>query len=178
VLDTTNFGGEGKGGNTCVGTEGAVGPPVPIVKANLPVATHRLNYGQDWTVEQWDSPGSGAGFHAIMHPAAVLVDFTYEYDFRCDLVVWINITRAAGNTNDAACRLYATVQGDVWTVRYHIRFDPPGSATAGTGHQVTAPTITMTKDPRPKRLAAAVEGSALEIRFPISLNCTAIDAIT
>ena len=110
-----------------------------------------------------------------MYPMAVLIGFVCEYDFRCDLVVWTNITRNPGATDDPACRLYATVQKDEWTISYSVQFDPPGTATAGTSHQIKAPTITMKKDADQKRLARPVEGDGLEIRFPISLNCRALD---
>ncbi len=159
----------------CVGTEGAPGPPIAVVPIPLPAGGHALAYGEDRTVEMWDSPGFGAGPNAIMYPGS-LVDFRYEYNFRSDLVVWTNVTLAIGATGTTACRLYATVQTNRWTVRYRITFDPPGSATAGRSHVATALTITITKDARPTRLATPVEGSSLEVRFPISLLRRAMDA--
>ena len=188
LLDVTPFANPGTGGNTCVGTEGAVGPPVPpglvttnvqlgIAVVNLPGGGHALAYGQDWTVEQWDAPGNSARPSPLMF-AGSLVDFTYEYDFRTDLVVWTNMTGVPGATNDAANRLYATVQTDHWTIRLHMTFDPPGSPTAGRAHVVTPLTFQMTKDNQPTRVASAVEGSGEELRFPIGLACYAIDART
>jgi len=188
VLDVTPFATPGTGGDHCVGTEGAVGPPVPpgvvttnvqpgIATVNLPGGGHALAYGQDWTVEQWDAPGLGAAAAPIMF-AGNLVEFHFDLDFRTDLVVWTNVTGVSGPTNDAANRLYGSVQTDRWTIRFRITFDPPGSATAGASHVVTPLAFTMTKDASPTRVARAVEGSGEEVRFPIALACYSIDART
>ena len=191
LLDTATFPAPyGVGGDTCVGDESVAGPgpPVPpglvttnvqpgIAVVNLPGGGHPLAYGQDWTVEQWDAPGNSALPAPLMF-AGNLVEFTYEYDFRTDLVVWTNVTGVSGATNDAANRLYATVQTDHWTIRLHMTFDPPGSATAGKAHVGTKLTFDMKPDNKPTRVAAAVEGSGEELRFPIGLACYAIDART
>jgi hypothetical protein len=188
LLDVSPFANPGTGGDTCVGTEGAVGPPIPpglvttnvqlgIAVANLPGGGHSLAYGQDWTVEQWDAPGNAALPAPLMF-AGSLVEFNYEYRFRTDLVVWTNITGVSGATNHAANRLYATVQTDHWTIQLHMRFDPPGSPTAGTAHVVTKLAFQMKPDNTPTRVASAVEGSGEELRFPIGLACYAIDART
>ena len=186
VLDVSPFANAGTGGNTCVGSEGAVGPPVPpgvvttnvqagIATVNLPGGGNALAYGQDWTVEQWDAPGLGAAAAPTMF-AGSLVEFCFDLDFRSDLVVWTNVTGVAGPTNDAANRLYASVQTDRWTIRFRITFDPPGSPTAGTLHVNTPLAFTMTKDGSATRVASAVEGSGEEVRFPIALKCYSIDA--
>jgi hypothetical protein len=190
VLDVSPFPDPGTGGNTCVGTETAVGPPVPagvattnlqagIVTVDLPLpgGGHALAYGQDWTVEQWDAPGLGAAAAPIMF-AGSLVEFRFDLDFRTDLVVWTNVTGVPEPTNDAANRLYASVQTDRWTIRFRIAFDPPGSPTAGASHVATPLAFTMAPDGNPTRVATAVEGSGEEVRFPTALKCYAIDART
>jgi hypothetical protein len=148
-----------------------------IATVNLPGGGHALAYGQDWTVEQWDAPGLGASAAPIMF-AGNLVEFRFDLNFRTDLVVWTNITGVSGPTNDAANRLYASVQTDRWTIRFRITFDPPGSVTAGTSHVNTPLAFTITKDASSTRVAHAVEGSGEEVRFPIALACYSIDART
>jgi hypothetical protein len=196
VLDVSPFAPNvGTGGNTCVGTECASGPgpPIPpglattnlqagIATVNLPTAGNALAYGQDWTVEQWDAPGMGAIPSAILF-AGNLVEFRFDLDFRTDLVVWTNVTGVPGATNDAANRLYASVQTNRWTVRFRVTFDPPGSATAGTARVKTALVFRMAKDANPTRRAHSLQGRPAtegreEQRFPIALNCYSIDATT
>jgi hypothetical protein len=177
VLDVSPFGSEGTGGNTCVGTEGAVGPPSAIIKKDLPTAEHKLNVGQDWEIEQFDSPGMGASPAPLMH-TGTLVGFHFNIDFRTDLCVWTNFTKVPGATPDPACRLYSAVQKNQWTTRYAVSFNVAGAATVTVN-----PKITVNADKVPKRIAAAVEAAAvgepkLEVRFPVALKFYSIDART
>jgi hypothetical protein len=183
-LDTTNFGGEGVGGNTCVGTEGAIGPPKPINKTAI--AT-----GERWRVEMWDSPGDNAplrheGFPGTAANQIPIIRYRFNIDFRSDLVFWTNYVKvptAAGNP--AACLLYASVQSNRWNIRISFRYDaptvanpaahPPVVAAPGASHQVTK-TISMVK--LAKRATQPVEDNGLQVRSPVSLNLLAIDART
>jgi hypothetical protein len=191
LLDVSPFANPGTGGNTCVGTEGAPGPPVAILKTPLPGGGHALAYGEDWTVEMFDSPANSAPPAPTMF-AGSLTELRYERDFRCDLCVWTNTAAGVtpGATNDAACRLYASVQENRWTIRYRITFQPPlapgapappagtpapGTRTGGSGPR---PTIGITLDANPTRLARPVQGSGLEVRAPILLARIAFDART
>lgn len=170
ILDVTTFGAEGRGANSCVGTEGAIGPPGGIVKANLPTADHALAYGQDWYVQQWDSPGLNAGANAQLHPAAQLSAFQFDLDFRTDLVVWTNIGKTPNNNGLAACRLYSTVQTDTWTIRFRVTFD-----AAGNLHTPVPLALALTKDSDPTRLASKVSDEDFEVRFPVALQMYAVD---
>jgi hypothetical protein len=167
VLDTTPFPNFGTGGNTCVGTEGAVGPPIPIVKTNLAA-------GQRWTVEMWDSPGDSAPAVHGGFPGT-LVAYRFNLDFRSDLVFWTSTTKAPGpSATDPANRLYSTVQTNTWRIRLAMAFNPITGAVVGA---VPAnANVTLTKDANSTRRAAAVQGSNLETRAPISLRLLAIDA--
>ena len=179
-LDTTNFGNEGRGGNTCVGTEGRIGPPAPqtpaaagstvannISRVDLPIAVNAVPVGQQWQIEMWDSPGDSCPPTHGSFPG-VLTSYRFNIDFRCDMVFWTNISRVIGPTADPACRLYAAVWSNLWNIRYAISFPPPAPL----------PTLTanMTPDTRVAPLAAAVDGSGLEVRFPILLRQLATDA--
>jgi len=183
-LDTTNFGNEGTGGNTCVGTEGAIGPPKPINKTNLPV-------GQRWRVEMWDSPGDGGpvaheGFPGTAANPIPIIRYRFNIDFRSDLVFWTNYEKVPGNAaTPAACLLYASLQTNTWTIRISYNFDaptaanpaahPPVVAAPGASHQVTQ-TISMVK--QAKRAVQSVEDNGLQVRGPVSLNLLATDART
>lgn len=169
VLDTTNFGNEGLGGNTCVGTEGAIGPPTPIAKTNLAV-------GQRWTIEMWDSPGDSAPPAHGGFPG-VLVGYRFNLDFRSDLVFWTNTTKLpARSASDPANRLYSTVQTNTWRIRLALSFNP----TTGVAIGVVPPnaSVTLTRDGNAKRLATPVETAGTETRAPISLRLLATDART
>ncbi|HLM98204.1 MAG TPA: hypothetical protein VK335_02920 [Bryobacteraceae bacterium] len=185
-LDTSQFGGEGVGGNTCIGTEGvAFGPVKPINKTPLPV-------GQRWRVEQWDSPGDNApvaheGFPGTAANPIPIIRYRFNLNFRTDLVFWTNITSNAGNTGDPADRLYAVVQTNTWRIRIAYRFDPPilaapgpppVAAAAGASHRVNQ-TISMVKDADPHRKAGPAEDpTGPQVRSPLTLNLLAIDSRT
>jgi hypothetical protein len=181
-LDVSNFGNEGTGGNRCIGTEGQVGPPVPINKTDLTV-------GQRWRVEMWDSPGDSAparheGFPGTAANPVPITRYRFNLDFRSDLVFWTNYARVAGPTNDAACRLYARVLTNTWSIRVTYTFDPPTpaspgpppvAAAPGASHRVTQ-TVTMARDATANAEAGPVEGSGLQVRAPIALRVIAVDA--
>lgn len=172
VLDCTNHGAEGTGGNTPVGTEGGgrtPGPPTPIVKNPRPAGGGNL--GQRWQVEMWDSPGDNCPAAHEGFPAATLTDYRFNLDFRSDLVFWTNITGAPGATGDAACMLYSSVLTNTWTIRFACTFNAAGAAVIGT-----ALTIAMIQDANATRLAIPVQGSGLEVRGPISLRLLIVDA--
>jgi hypothetical protein len=172
VLDVSTFGilTEGTGGNTAVGTEGAPGPPVPIVKSPRPRPGGAGSLGQRWRVEMWDSPRLRAPAGHGGFPGS-LIDFRSNLDFRSDLVFWTNISGKPGPTPDAACQLYSTVQTNTWNIRFAVTFDAAGGAT------ITTPlAITLTKDPQPGRLATPVAGSGLEVRAPIALRLLIVNA--
>jgi hypothetical protein len=166
VLDTTNFGSEGTGGNTAVGTEGAVGPPTPIQKDDASV-------GQHWTIEMWDSPGDSCPpAHGFL--PGTLVVYRFNLDFRSDLVFWTNTTGVPDPTPDPACRLYSTVQTNHWSIRFAMAFN----ATTGAALAVPKVNVSLQRDAQPTRRAASAATKGLEIRSPISLNLLATDART
>ncbi|MDB5048344.1 MAG: hypothetical protein JWO30_1415 [Fibrobacteres bacterium] len=164
VLDTTNFANPGTGGNLCVGTEGRVGPPLPITKTALAV-------GQTWQIEMWDSPGDNCpSAHGFL--PGTLTAYRFNLDFRSDLCFWTNIAKTAAPTaDDPASRLYSRVMTNTWQIRLGFTFNP------ATGASTPAPAgaVTMAKDAG-TGLAQPVQGSGLETRFPISLNMLATDA--
>jgi hypothetical protein len=170
VLDTTNFGNEGTGGNRAVGCEGAVGPPTPIQKRNVAI-------GQRWRVQMWDSPGDSCPPQHDADPGPgttwPLTGYRFNLSFRSDLCFWTNSSRAAGATRHAACRLYVSVLTNHWDIRISHRFNPAtGAGTPGRR------TLRMRRDPTPTRRGVPVKGSGLEVRAPIYLNLLATDART
>ena len=153
----------GTGGDSCIGTMGGAEPPV-----NKTDDTSGI--GQRWKVENVDSPG---GPIASVHPndgTARLVRFKFNIDFQCALLVWTNLSKNAGPTNDATCRLYSTVQTNEWNVRMESTF---GAAWAET--KVKRRTVTFTKDGLPTRRATPVQGSGYETCAPGGLNCGKYD---
>ncbi len=168
VLDCTNFGNEGSGGNRAVGTEGAVGPPVAIVKT-----PRAAGFGQDWRVQMWDSPGDNCPAAHESFPAAVLTNYRFNLDFRSDLVFWTNLAHTPNPTpNDISSRLYASVVTNTWTIRLALTF-PAAPAPA----VITTPlNVTVVRDANANRVAIPVDGSGLEVRAPISLRLLATDA--
>jgi hypothetical protein len=173
VLDTTNFGNEGTGGNRCVGTEGRVGPPVPIVKTARPRPAGGGNLGQRWRIEMWDSPGDNAPRRHEGFAAARLTAYRFNIDFRSDLVFWTNITKTPNPTPNAACRLYSAVYSNGWTIRCSITFNAAGVATI-----TQALTITMTPDGNATKKAVPAANAGVEVRGPVSLNLLIVDATT
>ena len=159
--------GAGTGGNTCSGTEGDWGPPVPIDKTDLAV-------GQTWRVEMWDSPGryvgaSHEGFPGTAANPIPIVSARLNWDFRSDLVFWTNVSGNPAATNHAACRLYATVITNRWNIRVAVTFDI--ATGAGT---IRTRTLSMSKEPA--RPAAPCEGAGVQVRSPVSLEMNAVDA--
>jgi hypothetical protein len=171
VLDCTNFGNEGTGGNRPVGTEGAVGPPLPIRKVARPRPAGGGNLGQLWTVEMWDSPGDNCPAHHEGFATAVLINYRFNLDFRTDLVFWTNNGGTPAPSIDPACRLYSTVQTNTWRIRFSCNFPAAGPAAI-----TTALSISLTRDANPTRKARPVQGSGLEVRGPISLNLLIVDS--
>ncbi len=169
ILDTSPFPGAGTGGNLAVGSEGAVGPPPPP-PGGIDKKKDGLAVGQHWTVEQWDGPGFNPD---ATHKAygGNLIDFRFNLDFRSDLCVWTNVTKVPGNTPDAGCRLYSTVITCRWHTRFGISFDP----ATGVGNITTAGNVTRDAVAA-NRHAKPVEGDHMEQRFPIALNCYAVNA--
>lgn len=137
-LDVSAIGVAGTGGNTAVGTEGAIGPPVvppgpggpgpqPGV-TKTPVAAPGV--GEQWRVHMWDSPGdvvlaAHGGF------PGTLLRYRFNLDFRTDLCLWTNVTGVPGATPNAACRLYSSVQSNSWIIRFsiHVALAPPARPT-------------------------------------------------
>ena len=175
-LDTSHptADGAGTGGNTCTGTEGDWGPPIPINQTNRAI-------GQTWRVEMWDSPGRTVSNRheafpgTAANPIPIIHAWLY-WDFRSDLVFWTNVQGGAANagaTGDPADRLYATVITNHWDIRVDVTFD------VGTGAgSIKTRTLSMTPDPSPNRLAAPCEGRAVQVRAPVSLEMNAVDART
>ncbi|MFN2546116.1 MAG: hypothetical protein ABR567_01655 [Myxococcales bacterium] len=179
-LDTSPFANQGQGGNLCIGTEGAVGPPVVHAQA-APVGTPG-NVGKSIQVEMWDSPGDVCPARMTAFPAAVLANYRFNIDFRSDLVAWTNpITKRPApspspigvppgppgtqTVPDQSCCLYSTVQTNQWNIRFAFVFGPaPANVPAGL--------VTMTKDVDEKRVARAM--TAREVRFPIVLRLLGI----
>jgi hypothetical protein len=168
VLDTSINVNAGTGGNTVVGTEGAIGPPIPIVKANV-------QPGQRWTVEMWDSPGDSAPTSHGGYAPTRLVAYRFNLDFRTDLVFWTNTAKTAAATaaNEPAHRLYSTVQTNTWSIRAAVNFDATGTAIPPL--PATA-TVTLNKDANPNRLATPLDSQPAETRGPQLLSMLAVDA--
>lgn len=177
LLDCTNFGNEGTGGNTCVGTEGAVGPPLPTPPTPLPTATHNFPVGEDRRIQMFDSPGFGASASHPVFPGQ-LTSFKFNVDFRCDLCFWTNIATppSPGATNDPSCRLYVTVQTDTWRIRFDVTFNLAAGGAATIGNQK----VEITVDSTPTRQARAIDRGSdpVEVRFPIALRAWSLDART
>lgn len=168
VLDCTNFGSEGTGGNTCVGTEGAVGPPA--INRDLGPATGSL--GKKWEIEMWDSPGDGCPAAHESYGGLPLTGYVFNLDFRCDLCFWTNSSAVAGAADHPSCRLYSRVHSSNWQIRLTLAFDP----VTGVCTQTVPLTISLTKNRAETLAAEPVEGSGLEVRSPISLNLLLVDA--
>lgn len=173
VLDTTNFGDEGTGGNRCVGTEGAVGPRIVHALA-APLGTPG-NVGKSLQVEMWDSPGDDCPPALTALPGA-LTNYRFNLDFRSDLLVWTNsqrtptptprpVTSPASPAPHPACCLYATVQTNTWSIRFVHNFGALAAA-------VPAGVVALIADGNPTRLAARI--TTTEVRFPISLRLLSI----
>ncbi|APR88255.1 hypothetical protein A7982_13604 [Minicystis rosea] len=173
VLDCSNQTTGGTGGDTGTGQWGGIGP----LTTPMPTVTKAL--GQEWTVDTSDSPGlplpSGVLMSATHPLGGNLVAFRFNLDFRVDLLFWTNMTSSSGATNSPAERLYASVQTNHWFVRFALNFDPTTGAPIGPIPPVA---ITMKKDTNPLRLATPVEGSGLEVRFPVALNLLRVDNTT
>jgi uncharacterized protein (DUF2141 family) len=170
TLDCTNFGNEGTGGNRAVGTEGAVGPPVAIVKSNRPGGV-----GEYWTIEMWDSPGDSSPLTHPAFPGANLINYRFNLNFRVDLCFWTSQSKAAAPTagNTPACRLYASVATHTWNIRYS------GAVNAAAGTLANNNlTIRLTKDGNGKKRAIPVDQSGLETRGPCTLDMLAVNQST
>jgi hypothetical protein len=171
VLDVSPFGNEGQGGNRCVGTEGAVGPP--IAHAQGAAVGTPGGIGRSIRVEMFDSPGDSCPPTMVSFPAAVLTTYRFNIDFRSDLVVWTNAATklpapspgpiTGGTVPDQSCCLYSTVQTNFWSIRFAFAF-------AAVAAPVPAGAVTLTRDPKRKRLATPIQSPATEVRFPIGLN--------
>jgi hypothetical protein len=167
VLDCTNFGGEGLGGNSCIGTEGAPGPPVINRSAPQPAGA----MGKTWIIEMWDSPGDHCPAAHESYPGSPLVRYQFNLDFRCDLVFWTNSAKVSGATADPANRLYSRVYNTTWTIRLDIGFNALGVAAIATPL-----TISLTKVNADATRAEPVQGTGLEVRHPISLKLLLVNA--
>jgi hypothetical protein len=150
-LDVSNTGNAGTGGNTVVGTEGDTGPPVVppgppgpppqrgIVKT--PVAAPGI--GQNWRIRMWDSPGDAVPAAHGGFPGTLL-RYNFNLDFRCDLCVWTNVTGVPGPTNNAAARLYSSVQTNTWTIRFEINVALVAPARPTLGSVAGGPLVART----------------------------------
>jgi hypothetical protein len=180
ILDTTDFGAEGTGGNTASGTEALplAGPPPPPAAGNhRGIQRTDLAIGQTWQVQMWDSPAHPALPAHFVFPGN-LVRFRDFLDFSTDLCFWTNITGVPGPSGDPACFLYSSVQRDTWRIRFEMTFAPPPPAggPAPAGVAVVPAAITLAKDGNPLRLATPVLKPGLEVRFPIGLRMFAFNA--
>ena len=167
VLDCTNFGGEGLGGNSCVGTEGAPGPPV--INRNAPQPAGAV--GKTWIIEMWDSPGDSCPAAHESYPGRPLARYQFNLDFRCDLVFWTNSAKVPGATANPANRLYSRVYHTTWTIRLDIGFNALGVAAIATPL-----TISLTKVNADATRAEPAQGTGLEVRHPISLKLLLVNA--
>jgi hypothetical protein len=166
-LDVSPRANPGTGGNTAVGTEGNVGPPVvppgpggPPPQPGItktPVAAPGV--GEQWRVHMWDSPGD-------IIPAAhggfpgTLLRYRFNLDFRTDLCLWTNVTGVAGATANAANRLYSSVQTDTWTIRFSINVALTAPARPTLGTVAGGPLIARTYFVQVTYLTAAGETTA------------------
>jgi hypothetical protein len=175
ILDTSApFTQEGLGGNTASGTDLIQGGQPAATFTNLPSRLHNLPIGMDTQVQMSDSPAQGA---LPNHPVlpGVLTSYEMEIDFRCDLCFWTNMRGLPGAPAapgpDLANLLYVTVQTVFWNQICHVTFDPATGAPTIT----VKPNTTLTKE-ADQRLAKRVEGSGLEVSFPIGLRNMGRDA--
>lgn len=167
MMDCSDVGTGGTGGDTCTGQWGGSGPSnAPIPKVNKPI-------GAEWTVETFDPPGVGLGPAHPGFPGSVMVAFRFNLDFRVDLVFWTNQTSVPGAANAPSCRQYSSVQTDRWNVRFAVNFDLATGAVIGP---LPAVRVNLIKDPNPLRRATPVDGMSLETRAPVALNVFSLDA--
>jgi hypothetical protein len=154
-----------------------VGPPIAHAQAAA-VGTPG-GIGRSIRVEMFDSPGDICPPAMTSFPGAVLTNYRFNIDFRADLVAWTNaVTKApapspgpvgggAPPVPDQSCCLYASVQTNFWNIRFAFVF---GAAPV----PVPVGAVTMTRDPKRKRLAVPIQNPSTEVRFPIGLNLLGI----
>jgi len=170
VLDSGGYGNaglseaaRGKGGNTATSTSG--GNDCVVTKTD-----DVSGIGQNWLVENVDSPGGGVLQQHPTDALATLRNFKFNLDFRCDLVFWTNRQKVSDATDAPACRLYSSVSTNTWNIRLESTFDGAFVETV-----VTPKTVTFTEDPDATRRATPVAGSGLETRCPGGLFCGKYD---
>ncbi len=166
ILDVSNFGHEGTGGNTAVGTNRTQGGVIPAPTARP--------LGERWQREMEDAPGIGCRTVHISAGGA-LASFRFHLGFRTDLCFWTSTDKVATPSATAvANRLYSSVYKCTWVPDFAISFN-----AAGAGNITTAPRIDITKAPSAANgRAVPVDGFGLEARFPFALAWYAVDART
>jgi hypothetical protein len=158
ILDSGYDADQGTGGHTCTSTSGGNNYPCRCTKTDDPGGI-----GQRWLVENWDSPGGDVlvKYPGADDPTATLRRFTFNLNFRSDLVFWTNRKGVSGPDDAPACRLYSTVQTNYWWIQLESDFDDSVVETVGR-----AKTVTFLKDEDATRQAKPVAGSGLETRMP------------
>jgi hypothetical protein len=172
ILDVTNFGSEGTGGDSCVGTAGFQGGTTGTHGGGYPAPVARP-IGQQWRREMWDAPGINCRTNHIS-AGGTLASFRFNLGFRTDLCFWTSTDIKPDPTpTGVANRLYVSVYRCTWTPDFEIVFDP----ATGAGNITTAPKIPVTKNQSAANgRAVPVEGFALETRGPCALDWYAVDA--
>ncbi len=160
VLDS-GYSGQGTGGHSCCGTMGA-----NMDNGKVKKSKHGSGIGQTWQPKNSDSPGGG--ITSISAGGAQLTRFTFNIDFRCDLVFWTSFAKDQSQTDSPACRLYSTVFSNTWGIRFDVAFSPAWVVAVNAAKNV------VLVSGAPGR-AQPVEGNGLETRLPDGLNMLQAD---
>jgi hypothetical protein len=172
ILDVTDFGGEGTGGDSAVGSSGVQGGTTKAHGGDYPKPVDRP-LGQRWRREMWDAPGMGCRSWHISAGGS-LASFRFNLGFRTDLCFWTNTDKKPDPTaNGVANRLYASVYTCTWTPDFAITFAP----ATGVGTITTAPQIPISKATTAGN-GRATPADAIETRGPCARAWIAFDART
>ncbi len=160
VLDS-GYAGQGTGGHSCCGTMGANQDNGKVKKSR-----HSSGIGQIWQAKNSDSPGGG--ITSLSAGGAQLTRFTFNIDFRCDLVFWTSFAKNQGPADSPACRLYSSVFSNTWGIRFDAAFTPAWVATMNAAKNVVLVAGAAGR-------AQRVEGNGLETRLPDGLTLLQAD---
>jgi hypothetical protein len=206
VLDVTTYSDcDGQGGNTASGAEGG---SIDYYGRKPTTGPASSGVGQEWEVEQWDSPSYGfpaehsteadllckalsrPWFHGVAHGIkGALASARYNLDFRTDLCLWTTQTLdcpgvvpsgkvGRGNAR-ALFQAGYNLYSTVVTNQWTVSFQWPAGAANGITLKINRDPVDATGDSNPPlRPARPVEGVKLECYFPTGLRVAATDAST
>ena len=160
VLDS-GYAAQGTGGHSCCGTMGANQDNGKVKKSR-----HSSGMGQVWQPKNSDSPGGGITSNSA--GGAQLARFTFNIDFRCDLVFWTSVGKNQGPADSPACRLYSSVFSNTWGIRFDASFSPAWAVTVNAAKNVVLA-------PGAAGRAQPVDGNGLETRLPDGLTLLQAD---